>query len=210
MRMLAGIAAAAILVGCAELPRTTSSGPEIRAETDSAKTTLAGAVARARTSLDNVDGHTLWRGVYGGESAHGCSRVRLNIVEKPAHQWHYLVCGVDVREIRDVAPEPPRDKRLIVVLNGLTQAAWRTGRVQRMPYDGYELEAEAVGPSSFGGCRLVEQRLVYQDMLVDVREERVCGLSQPIRSGETSLETSVLQSLSSFARKEHVRRFNVH
>lgn len=52
------------------------------------------------------------------------------------------------------------------------------GRVQRMSHDAFELEAEPAGPPSFGGCRLVDQRLIYRDMLVDVREERVCGVSR--------------------------------
>jgi hypothetical protein len=99
----------------------------------------------------------------------------LNLADRPRHKWHYLVCGGEVLEILDVAPEPSRNKQIIVILDSLTKAAWRTERVQRLPYEAYKLEAEPAGPPSFGGCRIVEQRLLYQDMLIDLRDQRMCG-----------------------------------
>lgn len=163
-----------LLTACADLPRNSAPGPEQRAVGEPGRAGLVLTVARARASLNMVNGRMLWHGEYGGESASGCERVRLNLVNKPEHQWNYLACGTDVKEILDVAPEPARDSRIVMVLESLSQAAWRADRVQRMPYEGYVLEAEPIGPASWGGCRQIEQRLVYQDMLVDVREEKVC------------------------------------
>jgi hypothetical protein len=166
---------AALFTGCANLPASTRSGIDPHPVTDPGKASLALAVARARADLTTLVGRVLWAGVYAGESSRGCTRVRLNMVERPAHQWHYLVCGENVLEIRDVAPQPERDARIVTVLDSLGEAAWKTGRAQQMPYDDFELEAEPEGPPAFTGCRLITQRLIYQDMLVDVRQTRTCG-----------------------------------
>lgn len=171
--MLACIASLAF-GGCGEIPKSTGQNYKIRAITDDNQARLVLAVAHARSSLDLVDGRMLWRGVYGGESLDGCARVRLNLVRHPEHKLHYLVCDRDVREIMDVAPEPGRDTQIVAVLTSLSRAAWRTNQVQKAPFNGYELEAEPVGPASINGCRLIEQRMLYEDMVVDIREERVC------------------------------------
>lgn len=174
--LLSGLAVA-VLAGCANLPQ--SSGPDRRLEAvnDAGRAQFVLTVANARSSLDGLVDSMLWRGVYGGESARGCARVRLSLADRN-NQWHYLVCGQEVLEIMDVAPAPAKDVRIVVALDSLTRAAWRSGRVQRMPHGVFELEAEPVGPPSFGGCRAIDQRLIYQDMLVDVREEKVCGVGR--------------------------------
>lgn len=167
------IAAASMISGCA-----TSTPPTGMADTptahETAKEGLVLAVAGAETGLDTVIDRMLWRGVYGGTNKDGCARVRLNMVDRPKHEWHYVACEGKVTEIRDVAPEPPRDHQIVAVLDGLTHAAWRTGRAQRMPYEAFELEAELVGIDGFGGCWMIEQRMLYQDMIVDVRLDRTC------------------------------------
>jgi len=174
--LLSGLAAA-LLAGCANLPPTSEPDRRIEAVNDADRAQFVLTVANARSNLDGLVDGMLWRGVYGGESSRGCARVRLSLADRN-NQWHYLACGQEVIEIMDVAPEPAKDIRIVVALDSLTRAAWRSGRVQRMPHGAFELEAEPAGPPSFGGCRQIDQRLIYQDMLVDVREELVCGVGR--------------------------------
>jgi len=175
MKIILATFVAALLAGCASLPPTSGPDRRIEAVNDAGRAQFVLTVANARSSLDGLVDGMLWRGVYGGESSRGCARVRLSLADRN-NEWHYLVCGQEVLEIMDVAPKPAKDIRIVVALDSLTRAAWRSGRVQRMPHGAFELEAEPAGPPSFGGCRQIDQRLIYQDMLVDVREERVCGV----------------------------------
>lgn len=160
--------------GCANLPMPDAEPRQTPLAAGDGRADFALTVASAGASLNTVIDRALWRGTYGGRNTRGCTRVRLNMADHPKHDWHYLVCGNDVTEIRDVAPTPPRDYRLIAVLDGLTQAAWKTRRVQRMPYEAFELEAELAGLDGIGGCWHIDQRLLYRDMVVDVRETAVC------------------------------------
>ena len=165
-----------LLASCAGVQETSLGSPKTRAVSENERIDFVQSVARAQTRLDGqVDGMR-WHGLYGGTTVHGCARVRLSLVGNPKHDWHYLACGREVFEIMDVAPKPVHDPQIAVLLDGLSRGALRTDRVQRMPYGGYELEAEAAGPTSSGGCRIVEQRLIYQDMVIDVREERLCRI----------------------------------
>lgn len=165
-----------LLVGCGGLHPPKIQSQSNQPVSSSPRTDLILAVANARSSLDTYEVGFHWIGTYGGTSSNGCERVRLQLADRTRHEWHYLVCNQrDVTEINKVAPLPPKGPRLDQMFDSLSNAAWRTGRRQTMRFEAYELEAEPVGPESRRGCSLIDQRVIWNDVLVDYSSSRVCG-----------------------------------
>lgn len=121
--------------------------------------------------LDTTIGNWRMRGIYTGEE-NGCRTVAVTNLNLN-RTTNYRVCAGQVTPIADVAPVFPPDADAQAVRVGVTRAAWANGRAENV-WQGYRIEARAIGPLRADGCAQVQTTVTWKGMLVEQKTDRVC------------------------------------
>lgn len=120
---------------------------------------------------ETVMGNWHLRGFYTGVDR-DCSAVSVHNLSL-GRTTHYRVCGNDVRERNEVAPEFPRGEGAERVRRSTIEGAWRYGQAAQR-WEVYTVNSQRVGPPRADGCATVTTVVTYEGMLVRYDEERVC------------------------------------
>lgn len=165
MRALA--VAALLLTGCA-LP------PADLGEAGAGEAAFVREVAASRSPVPVAGQVGNWQvsGIYAGD-VDGCARVTLRWLAL-RRETHHAVCNGQVREIHALAPALPQSAALTRLRHDSARNAWAQGVAVTGRFEDYTLEAVPVGPADGQGCRSIEDRVLYEGLLVDRRRVRIC------------------------------------
>ena len=133
-------------------------------------------VASAGSPVPLAGGTNLERytGYYGG-AYDGCARVAV-LLEPPHHTDNVLVCNGRIRATSDPIPALPGDSNFVAMRDSLSRSAWSTGRAMTGEYGGsYQIVATPLAPHNAAGCGLVASLVTAGPIIVDWRQDRVCG-----------------------------------
>ena len=133
-------------------------------------------VASAASPVPLAGGTNLERytGYYGG-AYNGCERVAV-LVEPPHHTENMLICGGHIRGVTEPTPALPGDANFLAMRDSLSRSAWSAGRPMAGVYGGaYQITATPLAPHNAAGCGLVASMVTAGPVIVDWRQDRVCG-----------------------------------
>ena len=133
-------------------------------------------VASAASPVPLAGGTNLERytGYYGG-AYNGCARVAV-LVEPPHHTENVLICGGHIRGVTEPTPALPGDANFLAMRDSLSRSAWSAGRPMAGVYGGaYQITATPLAPHNAAGCGLVASMVTAGPVIVDWRQDRVCG-----------------------------------
>ena len=133
-------------------------------------------VASAASPAPLAGGTNLERytGYYGGVY-NGCVRVAV-LVEPSHHMDNVVVCGGQIRGVTDPTPGLPGDANFVAMRDSMSRSAWSTGKPMTGVYGGaYQITATPLAPYNAAGCGLVASTVTAGPVIVDWRQDRVCG-----------------------------------
>jgi hypothetical protein len=177
MSRAAVITVALAMMGCASSPGVREDTPKNVSHLFEATTPshiLAREIATFRASLTSFSGKMEMEGIYAGSNRMGCERATVMLGKKKYAQ-HFLVCQNAVREINSVAPSLPKDRQLEKMRAAQVAASVQSGTTITRYHHGYEIQTEPRFIPGTPKCVRVEDRILYEDMLVDLVIHRVCS-----------------------------------